>query len=50
MWLGYSEEFSGYMTQGESLPELQGNLREFHSDLTSGVIPGVRRADEPFAG
>ncbi len=36
MWLGYFEEFPDYMTQGESLEELQQNLRDLYSDLTSG--------------
>ncbi len=26
MWLGYLEEFPGYMTQGDSLDELKENL------------------------
>jgi predicted RNase H-like HicB family nuclease len=28
MWLGYFEEFPDYMTQGESLAELEENLRD----------------------
>jgi hypothetical protein len=43
MWLGYFEEFPDYMTQGESLEELEENLRDLHRDLTSGKIPGIRR-------
>jgi predicted RNase H-like HicB family nuclease len=27
MWLGYFEEFPDYVTQGESLVELENNLR-----------------------
>ena len=45
MWLGYLEEFPDYMTQGQTLEELQSNLRDLYKDLTSGVIPGVRRVD-----
>ncbi len=46
MYLGYLQEFPDYLTQGESLAELQENLRELYEDLTSGKIPGVRRAAE----
>jgi predicted RNase H-like HicB family nuclease len=44
MWLGYFEEFPDYMTQGESLPELEENLRDLYKDLTSGEIQGTYRA------
>jgi hypothetical protein len=43
MWLGHFEEFPDYMTQGESLEELEENLRDLYADLASGEIPGVRR-------
>jgi predicted RNase H-like HicB family nuclease len=43
MWLGYLEEYPDYMTQGETLDELQLNLRDIYQELTSGNIPGVRR-------
>jgi hypothetical protein len=46
MWLGYLEEFPDYLTQGESLDELRENLRDLYQDLTSGVVPGVRRVAE----
>lgn len=46
MWLGYLEEFPDYMTQGETLEELQENLKDVYSELTSGSIPGVRRLAE----
>jgi len=46
MWLGYLEEFPDYLTQGESLEELQENLKDLYGDLTSGQIPGVRRVAE----
>ena len=42
MWLGYLEDFPDYMTQGETLEELQENLMVLYSDLTGGAIPGVR--------
>jgi hypothetical protein len=43
MWLGYFEEFPDYLTQGETLEELEDNLRGLYRDLTSGEIPGIRR-------
>lgn len=46
MWLGYLEEFPDYMTQGETLQELQEHLKDLYSDLTSGQILGVRRVGE----
>ena len=46
MWLGYLEEFPDYMTQGDSLEELQENLKDIYEDLTSGKIPNVRRRGE----
>ena len=42
MWMGYLEEFPDYMTQGESLEELQENLKDIHDELASGSIPHVR--------
>ncbi len=50
MWLGYFEEFPDYMTQGETLEELQDNLRDLYRDLLSGEIPGIRRAAELTIG
>jgi len=45
-WLGYFEEFPDYLTQGETLADLQTHLTDLWQDLTSGVIPGVRRVAE----
>jgi hypothetical protein len=50
VWLGYLEEFPDYMTQGESLEELEANLRDLYRDLTSGEIPGVRKVAELTVG
>ena len=33
MWLGYFEEYPDYVTQGESLAELEENLRDLHKDF-----------------
>lgn len=49
-WLGYLEEFPDYLTQGESLADLQENLKDLFDDLTSGAVPGVRRAAELALG
>ena len=46
MWLGYLEEYPDYMTQGESLDELQENLKDIYDDVTFGKIPNVRRRAE----
>ena len=43
MWLGYFEEFPDYLTQGESLEQLEENLRDLYTDLASGEISGIRR-------
>lgn len=50
MWLGYLEEFPDYLTQGESLKELEENLLDLYRDLTSGEIPGIRRVAELSIG
>jgi predicted RNase H-like HicB family nuclease len=46
MWLGFLEEFPDYRTQGESLEELQDNLKDLFEELSSGRIPCVRRVAE----
>jgi hypothetical protein len=43
MWLGHLEEYPDYMTQGETLHELKEKLRDLYKDLTSNVIPCVRK-------
>jgi predicted RNase H-like HicB family nuclease len=43
MWLAYLEEYPDYMTQGQTVEELQENLKDLYEELTSGRIPGVRR-------
>ena len=50
MWLGYFEEFPDYLTQGESLEQLQHSLRDLYVDLTSGDLAGVRRIAELTLG
>ena len=46
MWLGYLEDYPDYMTQGETLTELEENLRDIFKELTSGNIPQVRKMAE----
>ena len=50
MWLGYFQEFPDYMTQGETLEQLQQNLRDLYTDLASGQISGIRRVAELTLG
>lgn len=45
-WLGYFEEFPDYITQGDTIGDLQAQLKELWQDLTSGAIPGIRRVGE----
>ena len=45
-WLGYLEEYPDYMTQGESLKDLQEQLRDLYADLSGGHIPAVRKVAE----
>jgi predicted RNase H-like HicB family nuclease len=46
IWLGHLEEFPDYITQGETLEDLQENLKDIYAELTSGRIQGVRRMAE----
>jgi predicted RNase H-like HicB family nuclease len=50
MWLGCFEDFPDYLTQGESLGELEANLRDLYRDLTSGEISGIRKVAELSVG
>ena len=45
-WIGYLQDYPDYWTQGDSIEELQSNLRDLYKDLTSGEIPGVRKLAE----
>jgi predicted RNase H-like HicB family nuclease len=45
-WLGYLQDYPDYWTQGDSIEELQSNLRDLYKDLTSGEIPRVRKLAE----
>ncbi len=45
-WLGYLVDYPDYWTQGESFEDLKEHLKDLHSDLTSGSIPGIRKQGE----
>ncbi|MGD0813273.1 MAG: type II toxin-antitoxin system HicB family antitoxin [Verrucomicrobiota bacterium] len=44
--LGHLEEYADYLTQGESVFDLEEHMRDLHKNLSSGVIPCVRRLAE----
>ena len=46
VWLGYLEEYPDYMTQGESIEELEDNLKDIFQEISSGNIPCVRKIAE----
>jgi predicted RNase H-like HicB family nuclease len=46
MWLGYLEEYPNYWTQAETENELKENLADIYRELTSEMIPNVRRVAE----
>ncbi len=46
MILGYLEQYPDYVTQAESVEELEDNLRDIYKELTSGKIPCVRKVAE----
>ena len=46
MWVGYLEQYPDYMTQGETMEELEENLIDIYKELESGAIPFVRRVAE----
>jgi len=46
MWIGWFEEYPDYRTQGETLEELEENLRDIYADLSSDAIPFVHKVGE----
>ena len=46
MFIGWLEEFPDYKTQGESLDELEENLKDIYEELTIGSIPNVLHVGE----
>ncbi|HMP82082.1 MAG TPA: type II toxin-antitoxin system HicB family antitoxin [Verrucomicrobiota bacterium] len=45
-WIGHLENYPDYMTQGESLADLEEHLRDLFKDLSTGEIPFVRKIAE----
>lgn len=45
-WLGYLQDYPDYRTQGETLDDLKGHLKDLYQDVTSGEIPGIRKVDD----
>ena len=45
-WVGYLEDYPDYWTQGTSYDDLLEHLKDLHSELTGGTLPGVRRIGE----
>ncbi len=46
LFVGYLNEFPDYWTQGVDLEDLKDHLRDLYKELSSGVIPGIRRVGE----
>ena len=46
MWVGYLQDYPDYLTQGETLKELQANLKDIYADLSGGHIPGPRKVSK----
>ncbi|MDD9812595.1 MAG: type II toxin-antitoxin system HicB family antitoxin [Gammaproteobacteria bacterium] len=42
-YLGYLDDYPEYITQGESLADLQAHLRDIHREIIAGNLPGLRR-------
>jgi len=45
-WLGHFQDYPDYITQGESLEDLQQNIQNLSHDLASGELPGFCRFAE----
>jgi len=45
-WLGYLEDYPDYQTQGQTLEELQQNLKDIFDELSGGNIPNVRHVGD----
>lgn len=46
MFVGWLEEYPDYRTQGETMAQLEENLKDLYLELNSGAIPHVRRVGE----
>lgn len=45
-WLGYLQEYPDYWTQGDTLEDLEEQLRDLYAEITDGQIPGIRKVGE----
>jgi predicted RNase H-like HicB family nuclease len=45
-WLGYLQDYPDFMTQGETLEELQENLKDIYNEIIQEHIPLVTRVGE----
>lgn len=45
-FIGYLDQFPDYLTQGDSLSELETNLVDLYKDLNNNEIPFVRKSGE----
>lgn len=45
-YLGYINDYSEYLTQGETLDELSNNLKDIYKDLIEENIPGIKKTLE----
>lgn len=41
-WLGYLQDYPDFMTQGDILEELQGNLKDIFTEIAQGHIPFLK--------
>lgn len=39
-WIGYLQDYPDYLTQGETLEELEENLHDIFRDITEGLCIG----------
>ena len=46
VWVGWLEDYPDYRSQGETLEELQENLKDIYAKLSSGKIPHIRKIGE----
>jgi predicted RNase H-like HicB family nuclease len=46
MYIGYLENYPDYITQGQTLPELEENLTDIYKEIEGGTIPGIRKIGE----
>ena len=45
-WVGWLEAYPDYRSQGMSLEELEGNLRDIYAEINTGKIPHIRKIGE----